>query len=442
MVALETSKSGKMTYPRKQVFLFFIFLLVYGMLFYLLLSMQFRHDFPSFYTSAIAYFNGTNPYEVLTATFLPIPGKIPANLNPPFFLELMRVFISLDYHQALVIWSLISFCFGIIGAFLVFTITFEKEYLKRNWLGLLCAYLALYSTVMDTNIAQLGALLFLFVMAGYYFYIKGRDSLAGIFWGIIVAIKLFPALLFFLALSHKRYRVIFTMATVCVITWLLPLLHHGTSMYSDYFEMLSGILWFGDSWNASIYGFLFRILVDINDKNQSLAYIKILYGIVFIITLLWYLRTIYRVKDHPDNHRAFCFTLVMMLLLSPFGWMYYFSLIIMPLIITWQNLEVQKTIHSKYSALWLICLSLVNFPLSYLRIKTASNIFSKTSIYSLHFYGLLILAYLLIQTMNQTKQHQIRITEVHYLFYPIIYILTFGFSIPLITCLLYFGERG
>jgi hypothetical protein len=131
-----------------------------------------------------------------------------------------------------------------------------------------------------------------------------------------------------------------------------------------------------------------------------------------------------------------------MLLLSPFGWMYYFSLIIMPLIITWQNLKAQKTIHSKYSALWLTCLSLVNFPLSYLRIKYASNIFSKISIYSLHFYGLLILAYLLACAINQAKQHQVRITEVHYLFYPIIYILSFGFSIPLISCLLYFGAGG
>lgn len=430
-----------MTYPRKQVLLFFILLCVYGMIFYLLLSLQLRHDFPSFYASAIAYVNGSNPYEVLTATFLPIPQKIPANLNPPFFLEIMRIFTSLDYLPVLVMWSLMSFCFGIAGAFLVFTIAFEKEYLKRNWLGLICAYLALYSTVMDTTIAQLGALIFLFVMAGYYFYIKGRDRLAGIFWGTIIAIKLFPALLFFLALSHKRYRVIFVMFYVCVLSWLLPILHHGASIYSTYLEMLPRILWFGDSWNASIYGFLFRTIIDISDKDQSLVYIKILYGTVFIITLLWYLRMIYRVKDHPDNHRAFCFTLVMMLLLSPFGWMYYFSLIIMPLIITWQNLD-KKNIFCKYSVLWVTCLALVNFPLSYLRIKSASNIFSKTSIYSLHFYGLLILSYLLACAINQAKQHQVRISEVHYLFYPIIYILTFGFSIPLITCLLYFGETG
>lgn len=427
-----------MAQSRKQILLFCVFVLAYGVLFYLLFTLQLRHDFPSFYTAAIACFKGLNPYDVLVADFLPVPGKIPANLNPPFFLQIIQPFTLMSYPHALEIWSVLLFCAGLVGAFLTFTIVFSKEYVQKNRLILLLAYLALYSTVMDTIIAQLGALLLLFIMAGYYFYNNGRDTLAGFFWGIIIAIKLFPALLFFLALSHKRYKVIATMIITFAVAWLLPLLSQGTSVYADYFEMLPRILWYGDSWNASIYGFLFRTFMDISDRNQSLLLIKSVYGVFFMLTLLWYLRTIYSTKNEAGNHRAFCLTLVVMLLMSPFGWMYYFSLLIMPLIITWQNLDAKKPVFNQHTILWLGCFLLINFPLSYVPVKEMSNLFYKISIYSMHFYGVLILAWLLTQSLKQTEQKLARTNEQNgYLYTPIVNILAFGFLIPIISFLVY-----
>ena len=432
-----------MTKSHKQILLFIVFLLAYGVIFYLLWSLQVRHDFPSFYRAAIAYFKGLNPYEVLIADFLPTPGKIPANLNPPFFLELIQPFTWIDYHQALAIWSLLLFSCGLTGAFLVFKIIFPEDYLKKNWLTLLLVYLALYSTIMSTVIVQMGAVLFLFVMAGYYFYIKGRDDLAGIFWGIIIAIKLFPALLFFLALSQKRYKVILVMLATCVIASAIPLLSHGMGIYSIYFKMLPRILWFGDSWNASFYGFLFRIFIDIDDRNQSLVLIKTAYAILFMLSLLWYLRTIYIARQQASNHAAFCLTLAMMLFMSPFGWMYYFSLLLMPLIITWQNLDAKKTAFHKESVLWLCCLFLINFPLSYIRVKEMTNIVFAISICSLHFYGLLILIYLLARCIKQANPgvNNANATQ-EYLFYPVISILAFGFIAAMSGFLLYLACNG
>ena len=433
-----------MTKSHKQILLFVAFLLLYGVVFYLLWSLQVRHDFPSFYTAANAYLKGLNPYEVLRAEFLPIPGKIPANLNPPFFLELIQPLTWIDYPHALVIWSMLLFCSGVTGAFLVFKIVFPQDYLKKNWPGLLLAYLALYSTIMDTVIVQMGAVLFLFVMSGYYFYIRGRDNLAGIFWGIIIAIKLFPALLFFLAFSQKRYKVVFVMLATFAVAWAIPLLSHGMSIYSIYFKMMPRILWFGDSWNASFNGFLYRIFVDVSDKTQSLLQIQTVYITLFTLTLLWYLRTIYSAKTRASNHGTFCLTLAMMLFMSPLGWMYYFSLLIMPLIITWQNLDATKPAFYKDSALWICCLFLINFPLSYIRVQEMSNIFFEAGICSLHFYGLLILIYILARYIRQEKpdvNNNSKATHI-YLFYPIVNILAFSFIAALSGFLIYLASSS
>lgn len=375
-----------------------VFLLIYCLFFYFLITSQLRLDFSSFYSAAIAYTKGINPYQSLIASYFVIPVKLPANLNPPFFLQLMSPLAQLNYQLASSLWLICSIILGGIGALLSFKLTCSDDYFKKYWLALLFIYLGMFSTLMNTGAGQIGGVLLFFIMTGYYCYLRRLDSLAGIFWGVIIAIKLFPGLLFLFVFNQKRYKVFLVMLITCLLACLLPFLIKGAEVYSFYVKMLPYISWFGDNWNASLYGFIFRLFID-EKSSQNLVLIKITYLFFFIILLLWYAKKIssFRktTKEHNAlDHREFCLTLVMMLLMSPMGWIYYFSLLMMPLIIIWQSLNQEKSVSSKIPALWVLSLFLINFPIGYVEAKNMSTFIYKLSFFSLYFYGLVLITYL------------------------------------------------
>jgi hypothetical protein len=329
----------------EKMILSLIFIFIYCLLFYFLQTSQLRLDFASFYSAAAAYAEGANPYTNLVASYLSTPTKLPANLNPPFFLQLLSPLTSLNFQLVSSIWYLCSFILGIIGALLSFKLSCSEDFFKKYKINLLFIYLGMYPTFINAGIGQVGSILLFFIMTGYYFYLQKQDYLAGTFWGFIIAIKLFPALLFLFVLSQKRYKVLIIMLMTCLLAFLLPCLVKGVAIYSLYFNMLPRVAWFGDNWNASLYGFLFRLFIDVKSLGNSWL-IQCIYLVLFSLLLLWYIQKIKLFSKtsttHPLDHRGFGFTLIMMLFLSPFGWLYYFPLLLMPLTMIWQSLCQEK----------------------------------------------------------------------------------------------------
>jgi hypothetical protein len=330
---------------------------------------------------------------VLETTYFPIAKKLPANLNPPFGLWLFTPLTFIPYPVAMILWSIFSFILGLIGAHIAFNLAFSADFLKKNRFYLFMIYLASLATFANTAIAQLGSLLLFFTMIGYYCYRKHNDYLAGFLWGIIIAIKLFPGLLFFYVVAQKRYRVFCAMVLTFSLLLLIPLLVYSVDIYKNYFSMMVRVLWYGDSWNASIYGLLFRLLVDINHRPVSLVLVNMLYFGLFLFILLFYLQAVRKIQEEKVAHKAFCLTLVTMLLLSPFGWLYYFPLLALPLCLTWAT----ATTSPGLLILWCLCFFFINFPLDYIPSTKMGPFWDKISFYSFHFYGLSLLMYLTTQ---------------------------------------------
>ncbi len=388
----------------KKAIAYTIILGIYGLLFYYLQTSQLRSDFATFYSSALAYSQGTDPYVNLIASYFAVPIKLTANLNPPFFLQLLVPLTYVNYQFAASLWFLCSLFLGIIGALLGFQLICTKEFFKKYWLTFLFIYLGMFSTLMNTGIGQVGAICSFFIIMGYYFYLRKYDYLVGIFWGFIISLKLFPALLFLFVLNQKRYKVFFIMLFCCAIAFLIPVWQKGITIYSIYFNMLSRVAWYGDNWNASLYGFLFRLFINMQSLH-GIWLLKIIFLILFIILLLWYIRVIRILRQtsnhHEIDHREFCFTLLIMLFLSPLGWLYYFSLLIMPLALIWKFLIQEKPKSNKFQALWALSLLLINFPMGYVQSACMNSLLAKLSIYSMSFYGLIIIIYLFI-SMNKS----------------------------------------
>ncbi len=380
-----------------------ILLCLYSLLFYFVSSHAIRLDYSCFYSGAKALLQGENPYQTLFATYLPSVPKVSLNVNPPIVLMLFIPFSMMNYSESLILWSVMSFILGLIAVSVTFSLAFKPVFLKRHRAALYLFYLAFYPTLINTAIGQLGSLVTFFIMLGYYFYIKKKDVLAAMMWGIIIGMKLFPGLLFFYALKQRRYKVIGIMFATVVVTILIPWLAYGGQIYTNYLSMLSHLAWYGDNWNASINGFLFRILTTAHSTQAHLLLVKFLYIGFFLGSLFWYLKKISSSTFSPENkHLTFSLTLVMMLLMSPYGWMYYFPLLILPLCLTWSEASAPIT-DKKWVFAWTTCLFFINFPIDYVRVKHMDTLLKKLTVHSFYFYGLCLLAYLLTQQMSRSQ---------------------------------------
>jgi alpha-1,2-mannosyltransferase len=362
---------------------------IYGLLFYCVLTYRYRLDFSSLYSACQALSKNDNPYQVFLSTYLPTIKQLPVNLNPPILFWLFSPFTYLNYHYAVALWSLLSLLLGIQSVHLVFQYAFSPSFLKKNAFYLYAMYLLFFATIVNTAIAQLGTLLLFFIMNGYHCYMTKRDWSAGIWWGLAISIKFFPGLLFIFVLLQKRLRVGLSMLLTFLLMSFIPLFFYGVKIYTHYLAILPHTLWYGDSWNASLYGMLFRLFGAL-DKAENILLIKFIYGVIFCISLLWYCKKIRQIEKAQIKHKSFCLTLVMMLLLSPLGWLYYFPLLIFPLALTWRT--NQQPI--KRVIIWFSCLFLLNFPMDYIHTHQMSSWLAKSTIYSFHFYGVILLLYL------------------------------------------------
>ncbi|ARB93443.1 glycosyltransferase family 87 protein [Legionella longbeachae] len=419
-----------MSFRYQQVCFSIALLSIYCILLFFILTHHQKLDFSSFYSTANALSQGGNPYTALTASFLPKNNQLSANLNPPIVLWLFKPLTSLGYSTALLVWTVISLILGILGAVIVFHYAFSTVFLRNNYLNVSLLYFAFFATLLNVTTLQLGTLLFFFIMVGYYFYLHHRDYLAGIFWGSIIAMKLFPALLFFYVLKQKRFKVLGVMIITLAIAWLIPMLVYGVTIYKQYYTMMSWVFWYGAGWNASIYGFICRLLNYTGSENH-LLFVKFLYLFCFCILIIWYLKTLGPKERDPVNHQPFCLTLAMMLFLSPLGWVYYFSLLILPLILTWFVAFNDKDTKMMY--VWFLCFFLVNFPMDYVKMEDMPNFWGRIGIFSSYFYGLLFLIYLLGKRKKIYGNNKIQMNGGNNHFMPVIVIiLAFGLIIPTI----------
>lgn len=384
---------------------------LYLLLFYFVVTNQLRLDFYSFYQAAIEYSQNINPYHNLKASFLPTPIPVPVNLNPPLFLELMLPLTHLHYKAAAIVWTGLSITLGIIGALITFFLTGTHS--RKNCSLFLLIYLSMYATILNLSIGQVGNFLLFFIIAGYYFYLRQNNILAGVFWGVISTIKLFPALIIFFVISQKRYKTLGFMLGSSLLVMLIPLMTHGFSMYEHYVHLIPQINWYGDSWNASLQGFIYRLFGPIKGPAQQ-NLVKACTLSVFFVVLFWYIKKLIDLRaNSPKNHQAFALTLVLMLLLSPLGWLYYFPMLLLPLMLTWQRQGTIKNQSSIHTALWVSCLFLINMPIGYIEVKTMHSFALKVSLYSSHFYGLVLLLYFLNHQMTATESisHEQSITR-------------------------------
>lgn len=399
----------------------FVLFGLYSLLFYRLFKNALVIDFYSFYAASQALIHDHNPYKPLFTTYLSKQKELNANINPPVLLLLYYPLTVFGYTTGLWIWSCLSALMGVGTSLMIGKIVFPEAIFKQIWGYLLLFSFVFFPTLINFLMGQLGSAMAFLLILGYGCYLKRYYCAAGIVWGGFIATKLFPGLLFIFALKMRCYRLFWVMAVVVILLFLIPALLYGAEPYVKYLAMLPKVGWYGDNWNASLYGFLFRWW-----GNLSV-------GRVHTILLLLAVVGYFFIKEPSDQrctHSAFCLVIIMMLVFSPFAWVYYFPMLLLPLAVLYWRMITYAWAPS-VALMSLLSLFMVNFPITHIEINQMGAIAIRMSFFSLPFYGVLLLGYLNYKTSRRLTSTDetavsVRAGAVRTLSLPIVVILSLG----------------
>ncbi len=390
----------------------------------------FSTDFYKFYQSVRFYFDGQNIYSNIIRPLKPIEALslhhtlprliLPSDLNPPFFIMLLTPFAWLSYGHALLCWSVITFCCSVLGILLSLK-SYPEAWQNPNirWYALagLLIYFPVYANFF---LGQLGSILLLITAAAWLQCRKKSYDIAGILLGFAFSLKLFYGLFLIFFLIRRKWRTLFIMITTYVSCSFAAFVFFGLSNYKHYLYTLNHIRWFAGSWNASLYGFLIRLFGTGHEGNHPIINYPSLgqpfYHIISIIILVYFVYQIHksyqnemRVADYNPRDELdwqFSLTLVVMLLLSPLAWLYYFTLLIIPFITIIRL--IHKLRHFNFNFCLLIVILLLSGTPNYYRLPTEMVKLSMAITWAnYYFYSLVLLFFLLFKIRVQMNKKEV-----------------------------------
>ena len=329
------------------------------------------------------------------------------NLNPPFMILLTSPLGLLSYETATFVWLILNLAGLFIGtACLCMSGEASEQQCCRLkdkgaiWCIALSASLPTYT---NFYMGELGLIIFALFYAAVALFSKHKMGWAGMLFGLLCALKLFFGLVLLLFLIHRRYRLFFWSSTSFLLFSLLPLLYFNFDTYIDYFNQLKGIDWYLSYWNGSLFGMLHRI----NMPNTARGILHLTLSLLLILGIRRWSskfqtdisqkppdKSLINSNDSNDFQRGFLadlgYVLIIMLLISPLGWIYYFPLLLLPILLTLHHLPKQ------HSMVWfialLISLFLMDTPLmNSLDIRGFDYSISHFFAYSFESFALIIL---------------------------------------------------
>jgi len=312
-------------------------------------------DYGKFYQSAQFVLAGKNMYTPVfftqnivkkvgktTVHKVSKPYRLPGNLNLPIFTLLILPLAYLSYGVSMWVWSLVSIVCGIGTIFLLRKQIFAESNSIKT-LGLVIGFFAYYPTLATLHFGQITLFLLPLVVGAWLASRNNQALLAAILLGIATGIKPFFGLFLIYFLVRREWQATFIFTLTILISLLIPLLIFGKQTFFSYQETLNVINWTSSSWNISIWGMLGRFFGSNKEMNAALIPIVGLNSKVYLIlagllllTLIKFLRSNLDVNNTQKADINFSITLIIMLLVAPLGWIYYFPFLIVPLTVLWQ----------------------------------------------------------------------------------------------------------
>lgn len=389
------------------------------------LQCQQSFDFYKFYMSAKHFWEGTDIYklvplgplsQILGANY-GVTGEscnermLHPNLNSPFFTLCMAPLGLLDFVPAFWVWTILSICCAIVAAAIIANILSKESGDLVIISGMCLVLFAYYPSYINILLGQSSFFLLILIVTAWFSSRDANDSVAGITLGLAMALKSFVGIFLIIFLVRRRWRLVLWLISVFLLCNLISFLILGLASYKNFLFKMGDMRWYAGSWNASFTGFLTRIFGGSGNNSllpfpriaHALSAITFLGYVLFLIWMAWP-----RLKEEEPIDRfdlIFSLAIVGMLLISPYGWVYYFPLLIIPASVAW---KVSQRINDGYFYRLLIIISwcLSSIPTG---IIAAENIpvnqpkiwfFTDAAYY---FYALLLFSGILIGLLNRLQ---------------------------------------
>jgi hypothetical protein len=309
-------------------------------------------DFYKSYRSVRFFWDKQDIYTLIPMEPSPLSKKPPGrpttatktlhpNLNSPIYILFMSVFGWLTFNHALMFWSILSLCCGIMAVVMIADNLSAHGANLSMLFPLWILMLAYFPSWINFRLGQFGFVLLLLVTAIWLAFKRGAEQVAGIILGMAMALKIFLGIFLIFFAVYRRWRLLCWSVGVFLGCNLLSLLIFGISTYQKFLSLLQNMPWYAGSWNASLTGFLTRIFGG--SGNNALVNLPWLPGLLasslaifLLFSLIWLVRPGARGMVSEQFDAGFSLALVAMLLISPYAWIYYFPILLIPVIVLWR----------------------------------------------------------------------------------------------------------
>lgn len=249
------------------------------------------------------------------------------NLNPPLFMAIMLPLSALPYPAAWWTWAAVSLMCGLATLWLVLGSLPLSPHERVAWMPIGGTALLLYHPIMaNFELGQLGLALCLPLAAGWLALRQGHPLRAGMWWGVLIAIKPFMVVLLVALACVQHWRALGACLGVAGMLSASTVFAFGWEMHADYLSLASNVQWTAANWNGSWIGFFDRFFSGHPDSdwpaNRPLS--KTLGGVAALLTLAVMVLALRRRRDDLRSADAVvALAPVAALLITPLGWLYY-----------------------------------------------------------------------------------------------------------------------
>ena len=308
-------------------------------------------DFVAFRASALAAASGERLYQMYVFIYelqqiVPLGAimtdQLSHNLNPPIFTFLMLPLNTLSLSGAFLAFGLLQFFLALLVFWKLSGHIAGRSAFIRPAVTLLLA--GFFPVMANLLIGQVGLLLFVFFGMGWLALDRKDNYQAGLWLGLALLLKIFSGLLFIWLALTGRWKAFFTGAAVYASGMLLALAVFGTGNHLDWLQTLLAHKTGASTWNASLEGMYVRYLgaghvASYYNVPLLVLALRITSWSLAAAALIWTARQ----KTHQKNsfNCGFALSLALMLLLSPLGWIYYFPILFIALLLLWRETQTQ-----------------------------------------------------------------------------------------------------
>lgn len=326
-------------------------------------------DFPNYYTSARLLIEGRSMEKIYNDAWFQQQiysygmdqlGKF--SPFPPITAFVMMPLVFLHPLNALRVWTILNIGCLVWGIMLLARIT-EKSVIWSSLVFLLSGH----ALANNFKFGQFYLILTVMLISGYGYWIKKRQTTAGLIFGVGAAIKYFPILFFPLFALWREWRIVVTGIVVITVLVLVGVASMGPNVHEQFISNILGNHLAGNiqnpfsatfqSWNSLFRRlFVFDPIMNPNPVVRSSLLYAITLLIVYSAAVLLLVAGLKNSATYPtDNARSLQFALLAIagLLLLPASATYHFLLLILPvaIILNSENWTLEQKIVATLFAL-------------------------------------------------------------------------------------------